>query len=103
MEEKGEILHVIDKEIESGSVLGKIDWDRRFDHMQQHSGQHILSQCSVQLFDAETRSFHLGERASTLEISMNKITEEDVERLEELANRIVFQNKEIKSQLKLPK
>ncbi len=98
LEENGEILHVTEKEVTSDRVKGRIDWNRRFDHMQQHAGQHILSQCLVQLFEAETRSFHLGERTSTLEIDKREITEEEVERLEKLANAVVFENREIKSQ-----
>jgi len=98
LEENGEILHVIEKEVTSDKVTGRIDWNRRFDHMQQHAGQHVLSQCFVQLFGAETRSFHLGERTSTLEIDKREMTEEEVEGVEQLANAIVFENREIKSQ-----
>ncbi len=98
LEEGGQIIHVLEQDVSSDSVKGVIDWDRRFDHMQQHAGQHILSQCFVQLFGAETRSFHLGEKTSTLEIDLRKITDEEVERVEKLANDIVFQDKEIKSQ-----
>jgi alanyl-tRNA synthetase len=98
LEENGEILHVVEKEITSDKVVGRIDWDRRFDHMQQHAGQHVLSQCLVQLFGAETRSFHMGERTSTLEIDKRDISEEEVEQVEQLANAVVFENKEIKSQ-----
>jgi alanyl-tRNA synthetase len=97
LEENGRILHVLEKEISEGQIKGKIDWPRRFDHMQQHAGQHILSQCFVQLHEAETRSFHLGERTSTLEIDMRNIDEEEIERIERMANGIVFQNKEIKT------
>jgi len=99
LEENGEILHLVEKEVTSDKVKGKIDWNRRFDHIQQHAGQHVLSQCLVQLFEAETRSFHLGERTSTLEIDKRDITEEEVEHVEQLANAIVFENREIKSQL----
>jgi alanyl-tRNA synthetase len=99
LEEKDEILHVVEEEVTSDKVKGRIDWNRRFDHMQQHAGQHVLSQCFVQLFGAETRSFHLGEKVSTLEIDKREITEKEVERLEQLANTIVFENREIKSQL----
>jgi alanyl-tRNA synthetase len=99
LEDKEEILHVTEKEVTSDKVKGRIDWNRRFEHMQQHAGQHVLSQCLVQLFGAETRSFHLGERTSTLEIDKREITEEEVERVEQLANAIVFENREIKSQL----
>lgn len=98
LEENGEILHVTEKEVTSDKVTGRIDWNRRFDHMQQHAGQHVLSQCFVQLFGAETRSFHLGERTSTLEIDKREMTEEEVEGVEQLANAIVFENREIKSQ-----
>jgi len=56
-EQDDQIIHVLEKDISSDAVKGKIDWNTRFDHMQQHAGQHILSQCFVQLFDAATRSF----------------------------------------------
>ena len=98
LEEDDQIMHVLKEEVTSDFVKGEIDWGRRFDHMQQHAGQHILSQCFVRIFEAKTLSFHLGEKSSTLEIDMRKITEEEVEKVEKLANDIVFQNREIKSQ-----
>ncbi len=97
LEENDEIIHVLEEEVTSDEVIGRIDWERRFDHMQQHAGQHVLSQCLVQLLGAETRSFHLGEEASTLEIDKREITEEEVEGVEKLANAVVFENREIKS------
>jgi len=96
-EQDDQIIHVLEKEVPSDVVTGKIDWTTRFDHMQQHAGQHILSQCFVQLCDAATRSFHLGERTSTLEVDMRNITEDEAEQAEKLANDIVFRNKEIKT------
>jgi alanyl-tRNA synthetase len=96
-EKDDHIVHVLEKEISSETVIGKIDWVLRFDHMQQHAGQHILSQCLVHLFDAATRSFHLGERTSTLEVDLRNISEIEAEQIEKLANNVVFQNKEIKS------
>lgn len=95
LEQDGRIIHVLDREISSDMAEGKIDWRVRFDHMQQHAGQHILSQCFVQLFDAATRSFHLGEETSTLEVDMRNVSEEESEQAEKLANDVVFQNKEI--------
>jgi alanyl-tRNA synthetase len=97
LEKDNQIIHVLEKEVSSDVVIGKIDWNTRFDHMQQHAGQHILSQCFVQLFDAATRSFHLGEETSTLEVDMRNISEEKAERVERCANDVVFQNREIKS------
>jgi len=96
-EKDDQVIHVLEKDVSSDAVKGEIDWNTRFDHMQQHAGQHILSQCFVQLFDAATRSFHLGEETSTLEVDMRNMSEEKAERAERLANDLVFQNKEIKT------
>ena len=96
-EQNDRIVHVLEKKVSPDAVKGKIDWATRFDHMQQHAGQHILSQCFVQLFDAATRSFHLGEETSTLEVDMRNMSEEEAERIEKYANDIVFQNREIKT------
>ena len=96
VQEKGtKILHVMKSEVEADSVSGIIEWETRFDHMQQHSGQHILSQCFDTLFDARTQSFHLGVKTSTVEIDLRDITEDDVEKVETLANEVVFQDEEI--------
>jgi alanyl-tRNA synthetase len=97
LEENDHILHLIKEDVPSDRVKGKIDWERRFDHMQQHAGQHILSQSFHELLQAATRSFHLGEEVSTLEIDLRKIREEDAERVEKRANATVFEDREIKS------
>ena len=96
-EQDDRIVHVLEKEVTADVIMGKIDWATRFDHMQQHAGQHILSQCFVRLHDAATRSFHLGDKISTLEVDMRNMSEEEAERVEMLANDVVFQNKEIKT------
>jgi len=95
VEEEEKILHVLKKEMTAEQVLGIIDWETRFDHMQQHAGQHILSQSFYALLGAETVSFHLGKVTSTVEIDKQEIKEEDVEKIERLANEIVFRNEEI--------
>src|SRR5690349_4279831 len=58
----GEILHAIEGALPAGRVTGELDWPRRFDHMQQHHGQHLLSAAFEKLLAAPTVSFHLGER-----------------------------------------
>jgi alanyl-tRNA synthetase len=95
-EEDSKILHLLENDISAVKVKGKIDWQTRFDFMQQHAGQHILSQAFYELYQAQTLSFHLGEIASTVEIDLRKIAEEELERVERRANEIVFQNREIK-------
>lgn len=97
LEDEDSIIHVLEQEVSSPEVKGKIDWERRFDHMQQHSGQHILSQSFYELFGAETLSFHIGEQSSTVEIDLRKASEEEVESVERRANQIIFEDREIRS------
>lgn len=95
--EDGErILHVIDAEISSDEVRGRVDGRRRFDHMQQHSGQHILSQAFIEILRGETRSFHMGEDVSTLEIGIANVSDESLDRVERRANEVVFEDKPVK-------
>jgi len=65
--------------------------------MQQHSGQHVLSQAFFELLRGETRSFHLGPEVSTLEIGLAKAEEADLDRVEARANAIVFEDREIRT------
>jgi alanyl-tRNA synthetase len=107
LEERETILHVLERDPDSalqagGSVAGRIDWPRRFNHMQQHSGQHILSQCFIEVLNGETRSFHLGADFSTLEIGLAKLDEEGLEKVELLANAVVQQDKDIKTYFVAP-
>jgi len=93
----GKILHILESEIGPDRVKGIVDWPRRFDHMQQHSGQHILSQSFVEVLAGETLSFHLGEGASTLEIGIAAVTEGEAAQVEKRANEIIFENRDIKT------
>jgi alanyl-tRNA synthetase len=97
IEDEGRILHIVDQEVGETKVKGKVDWKTRFDHMQQHAGQHILSQSFWELMQGKTMSFHLGKDLSTLEIDVQKISDMELEKVEEKANKIIFQNREIKT------
>jgi len=99
VEEGDEIIHILKKELKekiNSEVVGKIDWKRRFDHMQQHLGQHILSGALIKLWNAETVSFHLGEEVCTLDIAKEKLIEEEAKKAEECANEIIFGNRPVK-------
>ena len=99
VEEGDEIIHILKEELKeeiNSEVIGKIDWERRFDHMQQHLGQHILSGALIEIYGAETVSFHLGEKVCTLDIAKEKITEEEVKKTEECTNEIIFNNRPVK-------
>ncbi len=69
VDEADRIAHVLDAPLKDVEVAGSIDWARRFDHMQQHTGQHLLSAVLVDLFDIRTLSFHMGAVTSTIDVS----------------------------------
>src|SRR5262245_3107533 len=87
--ENGKLLHITQNPIGSKSVNGKIEWDRRFDHMQQHTGQHILSASFFRLFKAETSSFHLGELFCSIELNKPELQESQTMQAEDLANNVI--------------
>lgn len=96
VEEGDMIIHILKKELKdniNSEVVGKIDWKRRFDHMQQHLGQHILSGALMEMWGVETLSFHLGEKICTLDIAKEKFSEEEAKKAEECANKIIFDNR----------
>src|SRR3954469_5511292 len=70
---------------------GRVDWPRRLDHIQQHTGQHILSQAFIALFDAETRGFRMLEQYCEVDIALEDPSGEKVEQAVELANRIIWE------------
>jgi len=76
-------------------VAGRVDWARRLDHIQQHTGQHILSQAFVQLFNAPTKSFRVLENSCEIDIELVNPTTEIIERAVELANNVVWEDREI--------
>jgi len=76
-------------------VAGRIDWARRLDHMQQHTGQHILSQAFAQLFNAPTKSFRVLEQSCEIDIELHNPTTEVIERGVELANNVVWEDRAI--------
>jgi alanyl-tRNA synthetase len=94
VEEDGSVVHLITQTVE-GRVHGTIDWPRRFDHMQQHTGQHILSQAALRALGAPTRAVHFGTEAATLDLDRADLAGAETEALEDLANGIVFENRPV--------
>jgi len=100
--ESGAIVHTVNQHglLQPGQeVVGRIDPARRLDHMQQHSGQHILSQAFIQSCGAETRSFHLGVESSSIDIELDSPTDEHMRAAEGLANDIVFADRPMRVHL----
>ena len=76
-------------------VQGKIDWTRRFDHMQQHTGQHLLSAVFDDLFGAKTVSVHFGDATSTVDVEADSMSAQSIEKAERRANLIVAENRPV--------
>lgn len=87
--EDGAIWHVLAAELAGDAAAGVLDWPRRFDHMQQHTGQHILSQAFIGARDAETVAFHLGATASTIDLNRTDLGPEALAAVEAAANRVI--------------
>ncbi len=89
------IVHVTDRPVDPGPVHGVIDWERRFDHMQQHTGQHLLSAAFLALFQLPTVSFHLGREVSTIDLAALGIDPRQLEQAEQRANQIIFEDRPV--------
>lgn len=107
--EDGTIAHVVSGALKVGDVVsGEIDWARRFDHMQQHTGQHVLSAAFDRLFSVRTESFHMGQNhpttqsprgggpgvPSTIDLA-REVTPAEIARAEDDANRIVWEDRPV--------
>lgn len=94
-----EIRHYTEADVATlaGKVSGKLNWARRFDHMQQHSGQHILTAAFVELFDLQTVSFHLGSELVTIDLNVSDVTDEQLAAAEKRANDIILENRPIET------
>lgn len=96
-DEDGAVLHWLDgREVPESEVTAEIDWPRRLDHMQHHTGQHILSQAFLRVANAETVSFHLSDSSVTIDLDANSLPPTQVQQAERLANEVVWQNRPIR-------
>lgn len=94
-QEDGTIGHLVDRELETNSrVRGRVDWSRRFDHMQQHTGQHLLSAVFDREAGAKTVSFHLGSSASTIDLD-KELPSGQIVRVEDIANDVLWEDREV--------
>ncbi len=89
VDEDSRVAHVLDSPVSVGEIAGQVDWARRFDHMQQHTGQHLLSAVFEELFGRGTVSFHMGAVTSTIDVSAASLDAKQVERVEERCAEIV--------------
>jgi alanyl-tRNA synthetase len=91
-ESDGALVHSLDRAIDQGPVAATIDGVRRFDHMQQHTGQHILSQAFLRVANAATIGFHLGVETVSIDLDSNALSEAQITDAAEVANQLVSAN-----------
>ena len=91
------VLHVVQGTApQRGAIVhGRVDWPRRLDHMQQHTGQHILSQAFVTLFNAPTRSSRVLDTSCEIDVELHNPTTQIIERAVELANNVIWEDRAI--------
>lgn len=95
-DEEGAVWHFVRSPLAAGThVEGQIDWERRFDHMQQHTGQHLLSAVFWRELRAPTISFHLGESTSTIDLAGGLPAHHSLERVERIANEIIGEDRPV--------
>jgi alanyl-tRNA synthetase len=102
MAEDGRMLHHLEDDMSftvGETVAGAVDWPRRLEMLQQHTGQHILSQACFQLFGAETRGFRIFEQVAEIDLTLDGSPDElatAIGQAEELANAVVFEDRVVR-------
>jgi alanyl-tRNA synthetase len=96
------VIHCLSAPIDQGKVACHVDWERRLDHMQQHTGQHILSQAFLHAASADTIGFHLGADESTIDLDVTSLLPAALERAEDLSNQIIYEDRPIHIQFLPP-
>ncbi len=101
-EEGDDIVHWVRGTVQGPLVRGRIAWPRRLDHMQQHTGQHILSEAFLKVLGAETVSFHLGEESCTIDLERAGLDPAQAVMVEDLANEVVFADRPVRARMVQP-
>jgi alanyl-tRNA synthetase len=95
VDEDGRIAHLLEAPLAAGEVEARIDWERRYDHMQQHTGQHLLSAVLVDLFRIPTLSFHMGAVTSTIDIETQALDSRKIDSVEERCAEIAAEARHV--------
>lgn len=97
-DETGRIVHVLDRQLSPGEYLARVDRERRWRAMQHHTGQHLLSAVLLRLFDLPSVSANInGYTPSTVDLAVEDVSDETLRRAEEEVNRIIFENRPVKT------
>jgi len=105
-ERTGDVLHIIEcksSAVQAGDIVrGMIDVERRRDHMQQHSGQHVLSAAFEKLYDLATVSFHMGDEGCTIDLATETIGPKQLQAAERLANEVIAEDRPVEIRFATP-
>jgi alanyl-tRNA synthetase len=102
VEEGDRVAHIVAAPVLAQEVHCRIDWPRRFDHMQQHSGQHLLSAVFAEAVMLQTLSFHLGQESSTIDLDTLALDSGILRSVERRANEAIFENRPVTVQFAGP-
>jgi alanyl-tRNA synthetase len=94
-EADGAVIHLLDRALDGAEVEGRVDWERRFDLMQQHTAQHILSAAFVSQLGANTVGFHLADGYATIDLDRAPLAADELDGVEARANTVVFENRPV--------
>ncbi|MCC3357360.1 alanyl-tRNA editing protein [Bacillus sp. REN16] len=94
-QEFGEVYHKLPHSPENREVECVINWELRYDHMQQHTGQHLLSAICIDEYDAHTTSFHLGKDTVSIDLSVPEFSDDQLLHIENQVNKAIYENREI--------
>ncbi|GIW21079.1 MAG: alanyl-tRNA editing protein [Candidatus Sericytochromatia bacterium] len=95
IEKEGNIYHILEKNLTENKAICKIDYNTRLENSQHHTGQHLLSQAFIKVKNYPTISMHIGKDYSTIEIVASSLNIEDINKVEDLANQIIYENRKI--------
>jgi alanyl-tRNA synthetase len=93
--EDGIVWHTLAQPLAAEVVQGQVDWARRFDHMQQHHGQHLLSAAFDRLYELKTISFHLGAASATIDLAAAALTADQIVAAEDLTNQVIWEDRPV--------
>ncbi len=96
-DEAGEVWHLLERRPQTDVVEGVVDRDRRFDHMQQHTGQHLLSAVFTRDLNGATRSVHFGETENTVDVDLPRLSWEAAQRIEEAVNQVIWEDRPVRA------
>jgi alanyl-tRNA synthetase len=94
-DEGEDVVHIVDREVRRGEVNGCVNWPRRFDHMQQHTGQHLLSAMFQERFGLPTFSFHLGKEICTIDLRGAEPSRDRLLGAQRAANQVIFEDRSV--------